>query len=119
MTEAIPKVGALDTLVTIQTRTVTTNASGGETTTWTTYASDRWANITYTPESREVQTDSEMLQVVATRRMLVTIRHDPSLTITETMRVVVDGAPCDILAIRKVGRQHFISLEVEKRDNVT
>lgn len=110
-------IGQRDQLISIQQPVVTTNASGGETVVWQNLATNRWAAVDYAAESREGFLGEEVMQVVASRRMLFTLQYDPSLTLNEKMRVLHDGQPCDILAIRKIGRNHLWEIEAEKREN--
>jgi len=109
-------IGAMDQLVYLMTSTKTTNSTGEQVETWATPEEGMWARIEYTLQSDEGMRGEDQ-QVVAYNIVKFTVRY--GLTIDETMRLSYNSNEYDIKAISEIGRQRFLVITAEKRDNST
>lgn len=117
LSKQLPDVGAMDQLISIRQFTRTTDATGGVDESPSYLAEDVWASVEYTSRSDE-GTRGEDQQIVAFRLVKFTFRNFWD-TLNETMRIVFEGYEYDIHNISKLGRNRFVVVEAEKRDNET
>lgn len=91
----------------------TTDATGGQVTTWTSLVSV-WAKAE--PMIKKLGEDEIAEQVVATRGIQFTIwqRND----ITEVLRLTWRDESYDIASVNRIGRQ-YSQIEAYRRDNLT
>lgn len=117
LSKQLTDVGAMDELISIRQFTRTTDATGGVVETPSYLAQDVWALVEEQARSDKGDRGEEQ-QIVAYRITKFTFR-DFWATLNETMRIVYDGDEYDILSISKLGRNRFVIVEAEKRDNET
>lgn len=117
LSKLLPDIGAMDELIDIRQTTRTADATGGWVDTWSDLATGVWARVEYLAQSDEGMRGEEQ-QIVAYRRIRFTFRSFFD-TLNEQMRIVYDGDEYDILSISKLGRNRFLVVEAEKRDNET
>lgn len=106
----------MDERIDIRQFSETVDGTGGVTPTWTNLATGIWARVEYTTQSSEGMRGEDQ-QVVSYRIVKFTIRAE--YAVTEIMRILYDGSEYDILSISKLGRNRFLIIEAEKRDNQT
>jgi head-tail adaptor len=109
-------VGEMDNLINIKSPTQTTDATGGITKTWSSLYTDVWCKVDYSLKSNE-GFRSEDQQLVAFRVVTFTMRDFAELN--EIMRIEFEDVEYDILSITKLGRDRFLVIEAERRDNNT
>lgn len=116
LSKLLTDVGALDQLVYLMTATKSADATGGQVETWATGEEPLWAKVEYGTQSDEGMRGEDQ-QVVAYRVVRFTVRY--GFTIDETMRLSYNGDEYDIHSISRLGRERFLVIEAEKRDNET
>jgi head-tail adaptor len=94
------EAGKLDRLITIEQKSVTKDALGGEVITWTTYAT-AWAGYKGQRITEGVESD----QVVASRIVEFTFRSLDAPAVDESMRISYDSGIYEIEGIKIIGRQ--------------
>ncbi len=116
LSKILPSIGAMDEEITIQTYTESRDAAGGEVLTWSTYgtilARVKW------PSTGMKETYSAGQQT-AFGKIEFTIRYDPSIPITpnEKQRILYRQIEiCDILAIDEVGRNRYLIITCQRRE---
>ena len=112
----MPDVGSLDEQINILQPLRTTGPAGGVTETWSALASNVWARVMDKGLSNEGFRGEDQ-QEVAFRITEFTVRAE--FSIDETMRIQYAGQQYDILSILKVGRNRFLTIKSERRDNET
>ncbi len=117
LSKLLSDVGNMDQLVSIRQYSRVADATGGWVETASFLAEDVWAKVEYTSQSDEGMR-GEMQQVVAWRRVKFTFRSFWD-TLDETMRIVYKGLEYEILNIGYLGRERFVVVEAEKRNNLT
>ena len=117
LSKQLTDVGAMDELISIRQFTRTTDASGGVSEAPSFLAEDVWAKVEYTNRSDE-GTRGEDQQIVAFSIVKFTFRDFWS-TLNKTMRIVYGGEEYDILSISRLGKNRFVIVEAEQRDNET
>lgn len=105
------RVGSLDQQITIQSRSLAKQSSGQETETWSNFAASIWANISYGAAGEKYEADEK----VSETEIIFTIRYLAS--VNETMRVVYDSENYYIKSISRIGRQRYLKIKAEKKDN--
>ena len=106
----------MDKLIGIRQATRVTDSTGGVTETWSDLATNVWCKVEYTLQSGEGMRGEDQ-QMVAYRIVKFTFRDFWSLN--ETMRIEFESSEYDILNISELGRDRFLVIEAEKRDNQT
>jgi SPP1 family predicted phage head-tail adaptor len=109
-------IGALNEIIAIESQTHTTNPTGGTTVVWTLEKENLWAKVEHLNRSDEQIVDQNMAQVIAFNRKRFTFRIDPDFTLTETMRIIHEGQPHDILVIGRHDKAYMYA-ECLKKDN--
>ena len=104
------QIGELDRRITIQESTATTDSYGEETLVWSTYRKV-WAKLGYVSGNETFEAD----QKTAIRTEKFFVRYDSC--ITEKMRISWDSGYYDIRAIEQLGREKYLVLKCERRDN--
>lgn len=104
------RIGAMDTQVLIEQPTYSTSTSGQKIPTWSTLVTV-WAEQV----EKNAGENYEANQLVASKQKLFKIRHYSG--ITEKMRINLDGEYYYINGIARDGRQRFLLLTAEKKDN--
>lgn len=117
LSKQLKDVGEMGELVSIRQYSRVADATGGWVDTASYLAEDVWAKVDYTSRSDE-GTRGEDQQIVAYRITRFTFRNFWD-TINENMRIVYGGLEYDIHNISFVGRNRFVIVEAEKRDNLT
>lgn len=117
LSKLLKDVGQMDQLISIRQFTRVADATGGWVDTASFLAEDIWAKVEYTAQSDEGMR-GENQQIVAWRLVRFTFR-DFWPTLDERMRIVYEGNEYDIHNIQKLGRNRFVIVEAEKRDNET
>jgi hypothetical protein len=117
LAKLLPDLGSMDALIAIRQYSRAPDATGGWVYTPSYLAQDVWAKVEYTKQSDEGMR-GETEQIVAFNKTRFTFR-DFWITINEDMRIVFEGNEYDILSINKLGRNRFLVIEAEKRDNKT
>lgn len=117
LSKQLKDIGELGELISIRQFSRVADATGGWVETASYLAEDVWAKVEYTARSDEGMR-GETQQVVAYNIVKFTFRDFWS-TLNETMRIVFNGNEYDIASISKMGRDRFVIVEAQKRDNLT
>jgi SPP1 family predicted phage head-tail adaptor len=112
LSKILPSVGAMDEEITIQSFTATRDASGQQVLTFsdyvTTLARVKW------PDAGLKETYSADQQT-AFRKIVFEVRYDPE--VNEKMRILYRNVQiCDILGIGTLGRDRFMALTCQMRE---
>lgn len=110
-------VGRMNELISIRQYTSAEDETGGWVETPSYLAEDIWAMVEGTAQSDEGMR-GEKQQMVAWNRRKFTFRNFWD-TLDEKMTIIYDGNEYDILNIDKIGKNRFVVIEAEKRDNET
>ena len=110
-------IGQMDELISIRQYSRAADATGGWVETASYLAEDVWAKVEYTTRSDEGMRGEEQ-QIVAFRIVKFTFRNFWD-TLDEKMRIVYGGLEYDIHNIEYGGKSRFVTVEAEKRDNLT
>ncbi len=102
------RAGEIDTLATLESRTVSRDAFGGPVETWSTYAL-AWAAVTDQP-SREFAA-GRLLQTTAVRQTLVRLRYVAG--VKPTMRIRFGGRTMNVVSVSEIGRHAGLELVCE------
>lgn len=106
----------MDEEITIQVGAESRNASGEQVLTWETYAT-LLARVSW-PDAGIKETYSADQQT-AFRRIVFEIRYDPALNMGQKMRVLYRQIEvCDIIGIGTLGRDRFLALTCQMREEV-
>lgn len=117
LSKILPSIGAMDEEITIQTYTTARGASGEQTLTWSTYAT-LLARVKW-PEAGMKETYSADEQT-AFRKIVFEIRYDSALNTAQKMRVIYrTNEVCDIIGIGTLGRDRFMVLTCQMREETT
>lgn len=100
------EAGKLDRYITIEQKSVTKDALGGEVITWETYA-NAWANYKGLRATEKVESEQE----VANRKVEFTIRTLDAPLTDEAMRVSYDSQIYMIEGVKLIGRQETTILQ--------
>ena len=117
LAKQLKDLGEMDELISIRQYSRVADATGGWVETASYLAEDIWAKVEYTARSDE-GTRGEDHQIVAFRLVRFTFRNFWD-TLDETMRIVYGGLEYDIHNIQYMGKNRFVTVEAEKRDNLT
>ncbi len=104
-------IGSLDRLISIQKPTTSTDSDGLRTVAWSNHATGLWANISDSGANEKEEDDQE----TAINKTFFTLRYVSG--VTYKMRVVFNSLNYYITSIKVIGRNRWIILTCEKRDN--
>ena len=110
-------LGQMDELISVRQYSRAADATGGWVETASYLAEDIWAKVEHTARSDEGMRGEDQ-QIVAYRIVRFTFRNFWD-TLDEKMRIVWRGDEYDIHNIEYGGKSRFVTVEAEKRDNLT